>query len=173
MSRQHAYLLVALLCALPCVAATIRTKSDMRLWQTVVDRSAPLAWPWEDGADSATLVFSNRLTQAVTVVAVPRGEGETRGVCNRPVAQEGDILFDVTLVQSGGGTELARESASLAYVACAGGGPITVRAKGTDDWRRVRAARVTAFDPAWREQEGDSGYDVSWPVDIGLKIRMR
>ncbi len=38
---------------------TVRSKSDMRLWQTVDNRAAPLEWPWADGADSAELVFAH------------------------------------------------------------------------------------------------------------------
>ncbi|MBO6167374.1 MAG: SUMF1/EgtB/PvdO family nonheme iron enzyme [Kiritimatiellae bacterium] len=49
-------------------AVTIRSKSDMRLWETVSSRSIPLSWQWEEAADSAELVFSNRLTCVVSTV---------------------------------------------------------------------------------------------------------
>ena len=142
----------------------------MRLWQTVADRSAPLAWPWADGADSATLVFSNRVTHAVSSVVVPRGVDAPRGSCGQPAPQAGEAVVDVALVQTAGGGEVAREAATLAYVSGAGGGPITVRARGTREWDRVLEPRVYALDPAG---QGDSGYDIAWPQRGGLKVVVR
>ena len=154
-------------------AATVRTQSDMRLWETVHDRSAPLAWPWEDAADSATLVFSNRLTSAVETVDVARGPEEMRGSCVQPL-QDRETIVDVSLVQKAGGAEVSRETATLAYVDGAGGGPITVRANpGTREWERVRDPRVYAIDPAWRGESGESGYDIAWPINLGLTIILR
>jgi hypothetical protein len=149
----------------------MKTKADKRLWQTVSDRSSPLTWPWEDGADSATLVFSNCVTRAVSSVVVQRGAGETRGSCAQPVVLPGaEALVDVSLVQTGGGDEIAHESASLAYVSGAGGGPIAVRAPGTREWKHVSEPRVHAFDPAWLGEAGESGYDIVWPEYTGTKI---
>ena len=142
-------------------AATIMSKSDLRLWETVADRTLPLKWPWAYGADSATLVFSNRLTRAVSSVTVPRGADEPDGSCAQPAPQAGgESLVDVWLVQKAGAAVVARCSATLAYVNGAGGGPITVRASGTKEWNHVAKTRIFAFDPAWLGQEGDSGYDV-------------
>jgi len=165
-------ILVALaLLSLPhCHAATVRTKADMRLWETVADRSAPLSWPWEEGADSATLVFSNCVTRTIASAVVQRVAGEMRGSYAQPAPQEGEGLVGVTLVQSGGGVEISRETASLAYVSGAGGGPITVRALGTREWKRVAEPRVQAFDPTWLGEVGESGYDIAWPEFIGTKI---
>ena len=120
----------------------------MRLWETVHDRSAPLAWPWEDAADSATLVFSNRITSAVSTVNVSRGSDATHGCCAHP-SQDRETIVDVSLVQTADGAEVVRETATLAYFDGAGGGPITVRAKSGGEWRRVRSPRVFAFDPKW------------------------
>ena len=153
-------------------AATVRTQSDMRLWETVHDRSAPLAWPWEDAADSATLVFSNRLTSAVETVDVARGPKEMRGSCVQPL-QDRETIVDVSLVQKAGGAEVSRETATLAYVDGAGGGPITVRARAYGEWRRVRSPRVFAFDPAWSGGAGESGYDIAPPYDPAISIRIR
>ncbi len=164
---------LALLCLTHCHAATIRTKADMRLWETVADRSAPLSWPWEEGADSATLVFSNCVTRAVSSVSVQRVAGEARGSCAQPVPQGGEGLFGVTLVQRGGGAEMSRDSASLAYVSGAGGGPITVRAPGTREWKRLPEPRIYAFDPAWQGETGESGYAIAWPECLGMKIIFR
>ena len=162
--------------AFPCPAATVRTKADMRLWETVADRSLPLEWAWEDGADAATLAFSNRLTKACSTVTVTRTGGASRGSCAHPVVQSGvEALVDVTLVQEAGGVEVARESAVLAYVSGAGGGPITVRAMATPERElaRLQEPRVYAVDPAWWGESGESGYDVAWPLYVGLKIILR
>ncbi len=167
--------LFALACA-PCTAATIRTKADMRIWQTVHDRAAPLEWPWENDADIATLVFSNRVTSASWSCSVSRSPGKMRGSCAWPVPQAGETTVDVTLVQKAGGSEVARESATLAYVAGAGGGPITVRtAMGTPEreMAKLQKPRVYAFDPAWLGETGDSGYAIAWPLYRPLKIILR
>ncbi len=162
---------------------TILSKSDMRLWQTVHDRSAPLEWQWEDGADSATLVFSNRLTRATSTEVVMRSTVGTdhravRGSCGAIgdlALPGGETIVDVTLVQTAGGSELARASATLAYVNGAGGGPVEVRALRTPEreMSRLQAPRVYAYDPAWRDETGDSGYDILWPVYRGLTIVLK
>ena len=147
----------------------------MRLWQTVPDRSAPLVWPWVEGADSATLEFSNRVTRVASSVSVPREGTETHGNCAQPAPQSGEALVDVTLVQTVAGNEVARETATLAYVAGAGGGPIVVRAMGSPERElaRLQEPRVYAVDPAWLGEAGESGYDIAWPQYIGLKIILR
>ena len=167
------FLPIALLGAFRCFAETIRTKGDKRLWQTVPDRSAPLSWPWMEEADSAVLVFSNRLTRTVSSVFVERVADESFGSCSQPVPQSGDSFVDVTLVQTGGGNEVVRESASLAYVSGAGGGPITVRTLGTRAWNRIPEPRVFAFDPVWYGETGDSGYDIVCPLYTGFKLLLR
>ena len=173
---MSACLALALLGVFSAFAATIRAKSDLRLWETVADRSRPLEWPWEEAADSATLAFSNRLTRVCSTVTVDRAGGASHGSCTSPVTQPGgEALVDVTLVQTAGGVEVARETATLAYVAGAGGGPITVRAMASPERELVRLQepRVYAFDPAWLGEAGESGYDIAWPQYIGLKIILR
>ena len=165
-------LLSAVLCAGVASAVTIHSKADLRLWQTVQDRAAPLAWPWEEGADAATLMFSNRVTHGVSSVTVPRAPGETRGSCAQPVPSAREAVVDATLTQTSGGREVACESTALAYVSGAGGGPITVRVKDTRDWKRFLEARVFAVDPAWLGEVGDSGYDIAGPQFKGLTVTL-
>ena len=146
---------------------TVRTKSEMRLWETVTDRSRPLAWSWEPTAETASLTFSNRLTQAVSSVTVPRTAGALRGSCDHPVAETTDEgLVVATLVQTAGGVEVARETAEIAYVPGVSGGAVaslmTVRTKAERDWLRVRRPRLAAFDARWWNRSGPSGYDVLW-----------
>ena len=165
-------LLTSALCAMSAFAQTVLSKSDLRLWETVVDRAKPLEWPWVDEADSATLVFSNRLTGAVKTVNVSRGSDETRGYCAQPL-QDRETIVDVSLVQTADGAEVVRETATLAYFDGAGGGPITVRAKTYGEWRRVRSPRVFAFDPKWYGGTGESGYDIASPYDPAIRISIR
>ena len=177
------YLPLVLLCGLSAFAGTtIRSKSDMRLWQTVHDRAAPLEWSWEEGADSATLTFSNRVSRTTSMVEVARG---TVGADHRAARGSlgalgdragGETLIDVTLVQKAGANEVARETATLAYVAGAGGGPITVRTAMQARERelvKVQEPRVYAFDPAWLGETGDSGYAVAWPDHRGLVLILK
>ena len=83
--------------------------------------------------------------------------------------------MDVTLVQTAGGVEVAQESAVLAYVSGAGGGPIMVRAMAAPERElaRLQAPRVYAVDPAWLDEVGESGYDIAWPICRPLRIILR
>ena len=166
--------LLAAVCVGSAEAATIRAKSDRRLWETVDDRTAPLTWPWAAEADAATLTFSNRVSRTTSSVEIARDADEARGSCAQPAPVAGEAVVDVTLVQTSSGREVARETASLAYVNGAGGGPIEVRSNpGTRVWSKVAAPRVYAVDPAWRGETGESGYDIAWPDRRGLTIIMR
>ena len=109
-------------------------------------------------------------------MTVVRAAGATRGSLDSLVTQPGgETLVDVTLVQTAGGIEVARETATLAYVSGAGGGPITVRALAAPERElaRLQEPRVYAVDPEWLGLEGESGYDIAWPQHIGLKIILR
>ena len=168
------FLSAALLCAGVASAETIFSKADWRLWQTVHDRSVPIAWPWADGAESATVVFSNRVSHVVSSDTVLRGTEETHGHhAHPPVAAGREAIFDVTLEQMGGGRAIAREVATLAYVSGAGGGPITVRVRDSREWEVFSKPRVHAVDPVWWGESGDSGYDVALPTYPGMHMIFR
>ncbi len=153
---------------------TVRSKSDMRLWQTVDNRLAPLEWPWADGADSAELVFSNRISHVVSSTNVVRGVDEFRGSCPQAVtALLEETLVDMTLVQKSSGDVVEESSATLAFVNGAGGGPITVRTTGARDWKRFKTPRVFAFDTAWYASAGESGYDIAFPYDPATIVVFR
>jgi len=147
---------------------TVRTKADLRLWETVTDRSASLSWSWMDTADTARLSFSNRLTRAVSTLSVNRVPGEVRGTCPHPVPPEtGEALVVATLIQYAGGAEVSRDAAELAYVPGASGRPLTVRTKAARDWWRVPHPRLSAFDARWWDVSGPSGYEVLWARPSG------
>ena len=165
---------LALSASLHAFAATVLSKADARLWETVVDRQSPLSWPWEDGADSATLVFSNRATHAVSSVTVVRREGESRGSLAQPLPPPRcESVVDVSLVQSKGAAAFPAECATLAYVSGAGGGALTVRAERTREWRRVRELHVFADEPSWHGEVGAFSWGMAWPVFIGLGVVIR
>ncbi len=176
-------LFVTILASALCAGTTIRAKTDMRLWETVHDRAEKLAWPWAEGADSAELTFSNRATGTSRTMTCLRVADVWRGSCDQAFVHPSDpsarpnaeTLVDVTLVQKAGGSEIARESATLAYVAGAVGGPITVRTMGTPrrELAKLREPRVYAFDPAWLGEAGDSGYAIAWPLYLGFEIILR
>ena len=166
-------LLAAAVCADSAGAATIRSKADRRLWETVDDRAAPLTWPWAAEADEATLVFSNRVTKAVSSVEIARGADEARGCRAQPAPMAGEAVVDVTLVQTSSGREVARETASLAYVNGARGGPITVRSRTARDWTQFVTPRVYGVDPVWLGLDGESGYDVAWPMCRPFRVILR
>ena len=123
-----------------------------------------MAWPWIGGADSATLLFSNRVTRTVSEITVARNAAEMRGSCAQVAPPEGEAVVDVVIVQSAGGGEIARGAATLAYVNGAGGGPVEVRVQGGRDWRRFLEPRVFV--------EG-SGYAIAWPAYTGAKMTFR
>ena len=165
---------LAVFAALPAFALTVRTKGDLRLWETVTDRARPLSWTWDDSADTARLTFSNRLTHAVSSVTVGRESGAARGSCPHPFGSAADAaLVDATLVQTADGVGLSCLTAVLAYVQGVGPGyesasrPITVRTKADRAWRRAERPSVAAFDARWWGVEGPSGYEVLWATPPG------
>jgi len=160
-------------------ALTVRTKGDLRLWETVTDRSRPLNWPWADGADTAVVTFSSRLSRAVSSVTVSRTSGDWCGRCAHPVpssAPEGLVI--ATLVQLKDGSEIARDTAELAYVPGVAAQrtadnsvvthPITVRTQRQRSWRRVASPCAAGFDACWWNFAGPSGYEVIWAASSGL-----
>ena len=168
------FLAATLLCVGAASAETIFSKADLRLWQTVHDRSTPIAWAWADGAESATVVFSNRVSHVVSSDIVLRGTEEMHGHhAHPPVAAGREAIFDVTLEQTGGGRTIAREAATLAYVLSAGGGPITVRVRDSREWEVFSNPRIHAVDPAWWGESGDSGYRVAPPTYPGMYMIFR
>ena len=169
-----ALVIIGLLVPREAFALTVRTKSDLRMWETVTDRSRPLAWSWADGADTAMLTFSNRLTRAVESVVVSRDAGALRGECGQiMVVTTEEALVVATLVQTAEDVEIARETAGLAYTPGAAGHPITVRTKESREWVCVSSPRIAGFDAQWWNVAGPSGYDVIWSKPPGWHLVRR
>lgn len=130
-----------------CPGATILAKSDIRLWQTVHDRAAPLTWSWEEGADAATLTFSNRVLRTAWSRSVSRAPGEMRGSCVQPAPTEGETVVDVTLVQKAGANEVARARrprSRMSPARAAGRSRCARRCRRrSGSWRRYRSRACT------------------------------
>ena len=68
--------LLALFLSYTAFALTVRTKSDLQLWETATDRSNPLSWIWEEAAEEALVVVT--LVQTAEDVEIAR---ETAEIC--------------------------------------------------------------------------------------------
>jgi len=150
--------------------AIIRQTDNARIWQTVLDPSAPLAWPWHGLADSAALSITNEVTGLVSDVVVNRGEGEIRGTYALAGPTDGsEGLFSVALVQYAGETMLSSDFARLAYTPGAGGAAVTVRSTRRVPWRKAGQVAPFAYDAAWcGVSPGDvSSAAVAWSAAEG------
>lgn len=130
-------------------SATVRPKSDQRIWQTAMNPSAPLTWPWESGADSATVVLSNRLTGARSSCMIEKSGDEMYGAFAPPVVPGEEAFFAVELTLSAGGAEVARYAADVAYVNGVAGQAIDVQNPAEKAWRRVPKAKLSTYDSQW------------------------
>lgn len=138
---------------------TVFPESEGRIWQTVVDSSAPIEWPWEGGADAARLVIASHWDGAVTTATVARATGARRGAYDgvaagtlgAPAGEE--RLYSLVLEQLAGETVVAAETARLAYVPGVAGGTITVRNARSANWSRTKSPSVLlAYDRAWTNE---------------------
>lgn len=149
----HAVILAALsVVAASAVAATVRTKSDLRIWQTAMHPTDPLSWPWEKGADSATVTLSNRLTGAVSQYAVEKSGDEMDGGFVPPQTLGVEAFFAAELVLFSGSSEVARYAADVAYVNGVAGRAFDVQHSEDRGWSRVRGAKLSTYDAAWLEE---------------------
>lgn len=140
-----------------CLSATatfaqdpIRTTADSRVWQTVMDESAPLEWRWRKHAAKADLIVTNLLTKTVVTSSVVRVEGAASGQVAMPnpsrSADTGEGLEDVALVQYDA-TEavLSVETARLAFLPQT----IALEQSTTPRFGRACAPRVVSYDSLW------------------------
>ena len=131
-------------------ALTVRTMSDRRIWQTAMNPSAPLSWPWEAGADSAVLTLSNRMNGAVSSIAVAKSGNDLYGSCAVPLPGDGsEAFFAAELALFAGSAEVVRRSADIAYVNGVAGRRFDVQVAGSKAWQKVPSPRLAAYDAAW------------------------
>jgi len=131
----------------------VRSASEGRIWQTVVEPSAPLAWPWAADATRAVLTLTNRCSGAVTAFDVARETDAVRGSQAVSIpAVDGDVLVDAVLVQYNGDTCVSSESARLAFIPGVQGGAMTVRSARPTKWRKCSSPAVFAYDAAWSNE---------------------
>lgn len=145
----------------------VRTMEDGRLWQTCLDPSAPLVWPWVIGAESAMLTVSNLTSGTVTATMVMRDGDAEYGQFTMDIPQvPAERLFFVALEQSADDVVLQRDSARIACIPGVGGGGITVRAAKASVWRQSEKSAVFAYDERWANG-GVSEASVSWTSGDG------
>lgn len=142
--------------AVSAVAATIRTKSDLRIWQTAMHPTDPLLWPWENGADSAIVTLSNRLTGAVSQYAVEKSGDEMYGEVVPPQTPGVEAFYSAELALFSGSFEVARHAADIAYVNGVAGQAFDVQDSAGRGWSRVRGARLSTYDAAWLEETANA-----------------
>lgn len=142
--------------------ALVRSRTDLKSWQTVMERAQSVRWAWADGADSARVTASNRVSHAVLSVDVRREEDVRDGFCGISVAPAtdrangGGTVVDVGLAQLSAGRTIAESSATLAFVGGVNGEAIVVRSSASRNWRRHAEARVGLADA---EGNGYAVYD--------------
>ena len=160
--ESFAFFCIVVVCAAAATAGIIvRSPENTRVWQTVLDPSEPLSWPWHAGATAATLSISNELTGAVSTETMQRQEGSTHGEYSMPVSmQSGDLLFTVGLVQTAGEAVLSSDRARLAYTPGSGGGAVTVLATRRSAWKKSSPVAALAYDAVWWPG-GDSAAEAS------------
>lgn len=153
--RLAGVLVFALFCGTACGGISdgvlVRARADLRSWQTVMAHTRSVRWVWTDGADSARVTASNRVSHAVLSVDVRRAEGACDGTCGISVAPsaagpDGETVVDVGLVQRSGEKPVAESAATLAFVGGVNGAGIVVRSLANRDWRRHAEARVGLTD---------------------------
>lgn len=163
----HAIILAAVSAvAASAVAATVRTKSDLRIWQTAMHPTDPLSWPWEKGADSATVTLSNRLTGVVSQYAVEKSGDEMYGEVVPPQTPGVEAFFAAELVLFSGSSEVACYAADIAYVNGVAGRAFDVQDSADRGWSRVRGARLSTYDAAWLE-ETTNAVSATLSADVG------
>ncbi len=134
---------------------TVRSMSDLRIWQTAMDPSEPLKWPWELDSNTAILTLSNRLTGAKSTATVAKSGDELYGSCAVPAPASGkEAFYAAELVLRSGSAEVARYTADIAYVDGVPGRPITIRSASTRDWSRFSSPALTTYDAAWTDTTG-------------------
>ncbi len=145
----------------------VRTMEDGRFWQTCLDPSAPLVWPWVIGAESAMLTVSNLTSETVMVATVMRDGDAAYGQFTMDIPQlPVERLFFVALEQSADDVVLQRDAARIAYIPGVGGGAITVRAAKASVWRQSEKVAVFAYDERWANGDISEAL-VSWTSGDG------
>ena len=169
----------ALLASEEVGAITVRPPEG-RIWQTCMNPSEDLKWPWAEGASSARVVFDLLCDGKSKTVVVNRQAGASYGTCAWPANRNGgERLYDITLTQLSGESVLETQTARVAMLPGVGGvGSATVRDPSLPGWGDARVRNpMFAYDAAWSTGEvaavsmsvdggaasplsGEGGYDV-------------
>ena len=136
----------------------VRPESEGRIWQTVLDPSKPIEWPWVLGSDSARLTITSHWDEAVSTVVVEKEDGDLYGTYQMPGAPEGEErLYSVGLEYLSEDRVIGREYARLAYIPGVQGGGVTVLTPESRKWKKTKAQSVLlAYDRAWHSNSVDA-----------------
>ena len=136
----------------------VRPAAEGRIWQTVLDPSKPIEWPWVLGSDSARLTITSHWDEAVSTVVVEKEDGDLYGAYSMPGAPEGEErLYSVGLEYLSGDKVIGREYARLAYIPGVQGGGVTVLDPESKKWKKTKAQSVLlAYDRAWHSNSVDA-----------------
>lgn len=165
-------------------AITLRPAAG-RVWQTCLQPSKPIKWPWIDGATAARLTVNSPCEGKAYAYAVVRADGDRYGMQALPANRcpGSERLFDLVLEYLNGETVLATETARVAVIPGVAGGTIDLRDPAASSWADSPYRHpMFAYDASWadagdaavslrqsiggagatvRDLDGTSGYDVA------------
>jgi len=155
-SKMNKLAITALAAAFGCFSFAcadeiiIRPIDNARVWQTVLNPSEPLRWPWIDNADSAVLTVTSHWNNAVNTFVVNKNETDLYGTfaLEAPPAGE-ERLYSVVLEYRAGETAMGTEYARLAYISGVQGRGIEVVKSGHTS--TCASVAILAYDRDWSE----------------------
>ncbi|MFA7173150.1 MAG: hypothetical protein WC340_07005 [Kiritimatiellia bacterium] len=135
--------------SLACASENIiRPIDNARVWQTVLNPSEPLRWPWINNTDSAVLTITSHWNNAANTFVVNKTENDLYGTFALEAPPAGkERLYSVVLEYQAGETVVKTKYARLAYIAGVQGRGIEVVKTGrnsTDD-----SVTILAYDREW------------------------
>lgn len=146
----------------------VRPSDCARVWQTALEPSEPIKWPWNAFADRAELVVSNEVSGVVANLEVVRGDDDIYGSYVVPdVDEETDCLFSFELKQYALGKLLSTDRARVAFTPGVAGGKVTVRSTRRSVWRKAEPVAVFAYDTQWAGKYGVEPVSLSWASGQG------
>ncbi|GEM_PF-3302982 len=128
----------------------IRPIDNARVWQTVLNPSEPLRWPWIDNADSAVLTVTSHWNNAVNTFVVNTNGNDLYGTFALEAPPTGEErLYSVVLEYRAGETAVDKKYARLAYISGVQGRGIEVVKSGRNS--TSDSVAILAYDRVWSE----------------------
>ncbi len=136
-------------------AITLRP-AEGHVWQTCLNPSEPVRWPWVDGSTAARLTINSLCNGKASVYTVVRADGDRHGAQALPENRRpgSERLFDLVLEYLNCETVLATETARVAVLPGVAGGTIDLRDPAASDWANSPYRHpMFAYDADWAEGE--------------------